>query len=204
MRIVSSLNIAALLFIITVYCLMREPEPKVEVVDPIKESLEQSETVNSEYGYVDLGLSVKWATMDLGTTDIVMRGKYYSWSEIDAPSKEWGREWRTPTASEMQELLDRCKWEQIVRTNKRGKPISTSFNSFIGYKVTGPNGNHIIIPYLDGSEDYWTSTNKRYIAFIPNTEYSGDIKIGESPNISIMDKNKVGWYDSAKIRPVRD
>ncbi|MBO4664921.1 MAG: fimbrillin family protein [Bacteroidaceae bacterium] len=40
------------------------------------------------YAYVDLGLSVKWATMNVGATSVTDYGKYYAWGETKAYGEE--------------------------------------------------------------------------------------------------------------------
>ena len=40
------------------------------------------------YAYVDLGLSVKWATMNVGATKVTDYGKYYAWGETKAYGEE--------------------------------------------------------------------------------------------------------------------
>ena len=75
----------------------------------------------------------------------------------DAARANWGGDWRMPTRTEMQELIDNCEWEW------------TAQNGVNGYKVTGPNGNSIFLPaagYRFGSSldyageygSYWSST----------------------------------------------
>lgn len=93
---------------------------------------------------VDLGLSVNWATKNLGAATSEDAGNYYAWGEIepkatytsenyihnganlganiggteyDAATKSLGEGWRMPTKEEVQELLDKCIWvwkERIV------------------------------------------------------------------------------------------
>ena len=134
--------------------------------------------------YVDLGLSVKWATCNVGANKPEDYGNYYAWgetktksdyslsnsvtygksfsdiggkSQYDAARANWGGTWRLPTKAEQQELLDNCTWKW------------TTQNGVKGYKVTGPNGNSIFLPaagYRGGwslygaGEDgyYWSST----------------------------------------------
>lgn len=111
--------------------------------------------------YVDLGLSVKWATCNVGASSPEQYGKYYAWGEINVLSvyssyysKTWGRKiddiqgnpqydiarakwgaaWKLPTQAEMEELMEKCTW---IWTTKNGKN---------GYKVIGPNGNSIFLP----------------------------------------------------------
>ena len=134
--------------------------------------------------YVDLGLSVKWATCNVGATSPEEYGDYFAWGETspkekyteknsltygiqmsdisgnaqyDAARANWGGDWRMPTDEEMQELIDECTWTW------------TTQNGVKGHKVTGPNGNSIFLPAagsrdgssLDdagGSGYYWSST----------------------------------------------
>lgn len=58
----------------------------------------------------------------------------------DAARIEWGGNWRTPTSAEFGELMNNCTWE----SNKTNSSI----------KITGPNGNHIVLP----SGSYWTAS----------------------------------------------
>ena len=111
--------------------------------------------------YVDLGLSVKWATQNIGASRSSDYGDYFAWGEVtpkkkytdencstynkpmsdisgdsfyDAASYNWGGSWRLPTYKEMQELVDKCKW---TWTNIAGHK---------GYMVKGPNGLNIFLP----------------------------------------------------------
>ncbi len=117
-------------------------------------------TING-HDYVDLGLSVKWATCNVGASSPSDYGNYYAWGETstkssyteansktygkdmgdiagnpsyDAARANWGGSWRLPTLEEIDELVDRCDatW--------------TTMNGHNGRKVTGPNGNSIFLP----------------------------------------------------------
>ncbi len=113
------------------------------------------------HDYVDLGLSVKWATCNVGAESPSFTGSLYAWGETstkssfteensvtyrkniwsiagdpeyDAATANWGSPWRMPTKEEMDELIDNCTWEW------------TSPEEYIyGYKITGPNGNSIFL-----------------------------------------------------------
>ncbi|MCD7721667.1 MAG: zinc-ribbon domain-containing protein [Prevotellaceae bacterium] len=140
-------------------------------------------TING-HGYVDLGLSVKWATCNVGASSPEGYGSYYAWGETstkssydednsrtwevsmgsiagnpsyDAARANWVGTWRLPTADEIDELTDKCKWTW------------TTVGGHNGYKVTGPNGNSIFLPaagfrcgasLLDAGEYgfYWSAT----------------------------------------------
>ena len=135
--------------------------------------------------YVDLGLSVKWATCNVGASKPEDYGDYFAWgetstkstysegnskttgeqmndikgnSQYDAARANWGGSWRLPTKKELEELENKCIWTW------------TTQNGVKGYKVTGPNGKSIFLPaaghrgesslYRVGEGgSYWTSTS---------------------------------------------
>ncbi len=110
-------------------------EEKQEVVDSmsVPQGVEQSSAQ-----YVDLGLSVKWATCNVGAKNPYEKGNYYS---FDAAQKLG----RVPTREQFQELLDKCTWKW------------TQMSGVNGYKVTAKNGNSIFLPaagYLLGTDVY--------------------------------------------------
>lgn len=130
------------------------------------------------YEYVDLGLSVKWATCNVGAESPEDYGDYFAWGETeakeyyerssykhcegtstsltkyctssnygtadnkpwleledDAAHVNWGGNWRIPTDSELEDLMDYCTWEW------------TTQNGIYGYKATSKiNGNFIFLP----------------------------------------------------------
>ena len=45
--------------------------------------LTPADGIENGYGYVDLGLSVKWATMNVGATKPEECGNYYAWGEVE-------------------------------------------------------------------------------------------------------------------------
>src|SRR5574344_89143 len=107
--------------------------------------------------YVDLGLSVKWATCNLCASRPENFGKFFQWgnpvpfsaedvdeeetdqvedtidmadisgTKYDAARVNWGEGWRMPTMNEMDELLCKCKWDEVTINEKDC------------YKVTGRN-----------------------------------------------------------------
>ena len=134
---------------------------------------------------VDLGLSVKWADMNVGATKPEEAGYFFTWGDVeplvedevqlfnrhswynyrwckgterslrkyntkedygivdqrttllpedDAATIYWQGDWRMPTKEEVDELLEKCKWEW------------TEQNGVKGAIITGPNGNHIFLP----------------------------------------------------------
>ena len=156
--------------------------------------------MDNGHEFVDLGLSVMWATTNIGANAPEEYGDYFAWGEVspketygwktykycegsyktltkynydsskgavdnktvldysdDAARVNWGGNWRMPTYEELNELFTTCKWEWTVQNGVRVR------------KVTGPNGNFIILPaagYILGDalskEDsdgrYWSSS----------------------------------------------
>ena len=139
------------------------------------------------HSYVDLGLSVIWATMNVGASSPEDYGDYFAWGETspkssydednsktydnssynhdiggdsstDAARANWGGSWRLPTKEEFQELIDNCNWTW------------TTLNGKAGYKVVSKkNGNSIFFPaagsrygtsldYAGERGYYWSST----------------------------------------------
>lgn len=83
--------------------------------------------------YVDLGLSVLWADQNARGFYTHYEIKYYFPGET------------LPAEDEFKELINKCTWEW------------TQFNNVNGYKITGPNGNHIFLPAA-GNPDYYGDT----------------------------------------------
>ena len=120
---------------------------------------------------VDLGLSVKWASFNLGAVDETGYGGYFGWGdatgektafregfyapgirntgirgnvEYDIAAAKLGGHWRLPTPDEVQELLQKCN---SVRTTKNGVP---------GALLTGIGSkkeNTIFIPFAGYRQD---------------------------------------------------
>ena len=97
------------------------------------------ETEPKDYYYWD---SYKWCNGSERTQTKYCTDRYYGTVdnkttldlEDDAAYVNMGSEWRMPTTTELQELIDNCTWTW------------TSQNGVLGYKVTGKNGNSIFLP----------------------------------------------------------
>ena len=147
---------------------------------------------------VDLGLSVKWATFNVGAYKPSDIGDLFYWAEntpskigspkfwkidvhtignisgdviYDAATKMYGINWRLPTTVECQELIDLCKWETKI------------YDGVEGRLITGPTGNSVFLPcnqksFKTGkyeSGHYWTSEPHHGWR-----ESSDDLRFGES------------------------
>ena len=135
------------------------------------------------YDYVDLGLSVKWATHNIGAKKMTDVGEYYAWGETtpyvekltyknygwgfppcsddailasiyDTATELWGRSWRMPTGKELKELIDRCTWTWVDNMNN---------TSMSGYVATSKiNGKSIFLPaskFISGTSSYTPKDN---------------------------------------------
>ena len=124
--------------------------------------------VHNGYEWVNLDLSVKWATSNLGANSPEEYGGYFAWGETtpklifsfndytyfdavdvgflyynlpknrDAATVNMGGSWRIPTDNEIKELRAKCGWKWTNDYKGTGAA---------GYIVTSrSNGNHIFLP----------------------------------------------------------
>ena len=173
--------------------------------------------------YVDLGLSVMWATCNVGAGSPEDYGEYYAWGETKTKSSydegncatygksigdiggtsrdvarvKWGSPWRMPTKAEFDELLNtaNCTWEWTTLNGKKG------------YKVTSrKDDNSIFLPAagwrygtsLDRTDswgDYWISTP--YESYTQSAYYLHF-------NGSLRDTDWLGRYFGYSVRPVAE
>ncbi|MCF0213577.1 MAG: hypothetical protein HUK13_03885 [Muribaculaceae bacterium] len=92
------------------------------------------EAEKCDYNAVDLGLSVDWASYNVGTYDPLGLGMMDNWDCFNNSHSYYVNPWRMPTMAEFQELASKCKVERLESGN-------TTY-----YKFTGPNGNSITLP----------------------------------------------------------
>jgi hypothetical protein len=121
--------------------------------------------------YVDLGLSVKWATFNVGATSPEDYGDYFAWGETEPKETySWATyKWCDGTSTNMTKynatdgktiLEPTDDAAQVHRGGKWRMPTKaecqelidsctwewTTSNNINGYRVTGPNGNSIFLP----------------------------------------------------------
>ena len=104
---------------------------------------------------MDLGLSVKWATCNVGASSPEDYGNYYAWGETstkssyteensktygksmgdisgnasyDAARANWGSTWRLPTLDEIGELIETCDWKRKRLNGKKGYKVTSKVN----------------------------------------------------------------------------
>ena len=106
--------------------------------------------------YVDLGLSVKWATCNVGANTPEEYGDYSAWGEVetkesyepnnykfvnggsavndkntldienDVAHKEWGGKWRMPSREEFDELIQNCTWTWTTQKGVNGFLVTSN------------------------------------------------------------------------------
>lgn len=170
--------------------------------------------------YTDLGLSVLWSNHNVGASDEKDNGTYYGWgntntnlstnlneypcasppssihgTEYDVAHEVWGGGWRMPTLAELKELKNLCDWELVEYSQK----------TF--YKVTGPNGNSILLPlagYKRGDE-YKSVGEGGFIwsseLFDGNNQFAANLTFGKK---GYVETSGYFRYGGQSIRPVID
>ena len=190
-------------------------QPK-DTPQPKPKKMPQPNTING-HKYVDLGLSVKWATCNIGASKPEDYGDYFAWGEdetkseyteensatyfkdnytfLDAAKAKWGGTWRMPTAEEFEELLDNCTWTW------------TTQGGHDGYKVTSKkNGNSIFLPaagYRYGSSLYYAGACGDYWSSTPYASRS-DLAYSLYFNFSYRYVNYYNRYYGRSVRPVSE
>lgn len=120
-----------------------------------------SEFLGENEDFVDLGLSVNWASTNMGANKVTDSGNYYkgieindlnNWNKIpnvfggsyyDPVTNSLGENYRLPTRSEWKELINKCEWNW------------DEIDGVSGYLITAKNGNKIFLPSVGG---YWSCT----------------------------------------------
>jgi len=130
---------------------------------------------NSEY--VDLGLSVKWASRNVGAAGPEQTGGFFSWSEDDIAHARLGGSWRMPTTKEINELIKECTWSWASVKGEIGFLITskkrryTDRSIFLPYYYGGTSGD---VAYWSGSLDVGPDGGAASLWF----DFMGNIKTG--------------------------
>lgn len=139
-------------------------------------------TTGADERIVDLGLSVKWASRNIGAETETGSGYYVRWgalSEIhysyggsgnisgnpdyDIAQAEWGDEWRMPTRAEFEELKTYCTATQEKINGVSGVRFSRGKNSIFIPFAGGRAGS--TIQNTNKAGYYWTSEGEVGIAY---------------------------------------
>lgn len=174
---------------------------------------------------IDLGLSVKWASWNVGASSPEDYGGLYGWADpignntstnnTDYPNNnppsnicgtnydiahiKWGENWRLPTKNEILELCEKCSWKW------------TSYKGVNGYMITGPSGNYIFLPAAGQRYDTKITSQKNFGYYWSGTLYSYDWLGTLHNNASCLSFSKAQYqasftqrYFGCSARPVSD
>ena len=134
--------------------------------------------------WVNLGLSVRWATCNVGASSADGQGDRFAWGETE-PKSEYSQEnykfWSESdegftkynawgdgkTRLDALDDAASANWGEGWRLPTQAEQdelrekcswSSVTVNGTTGYQVTGPNGNSIFLPFADGKGHYWSSS----------------------------------------------
>ena len=153
----------------------QEPtEPPFGFVNRDKTGIEKHVCTIQGHEYVDLGLSVKWATCNVGANAPHEYGDYFAWGETETKRKYIAENCKTIECIKVRKgflklrIETRCidkreNFKDTARSNWGGSwrlPTRREMEELVnkctwtwttqsgvnGYKVTGPNGNSIFLP----------------------------------------------------------
>ena len=152
----------------------QQPSKPAKPAKPVSKPRSTTGTLNG-YDWVDLGLSVKWATKNVGASSPSDYGDYFAWGETQTKKRfDWdncfdcldstGDSWGTykiggktsisPTSGHdaarenwggTWRMPTDAEFEELCDETKCDWTW-TSQGGHEGYKVTGPNGNSIFLP----------------------------------------------------------
>lgn len=169
---------------------------------------------------IDLGLSVKWASCNMGAESEYARGGSYIWGDEtgsrnvgttiinlnsgnisgtyhDIATTLWGGKWRLPTKAEWLELKN-IEWTE------------ETVNGITGVRITGKNKNSIFLPctgvypegkYINYMGFYWTSES--YYSVPDATIKAYIMKFTTESNGFAIENNYYNGYLLA-VRPIQD
>lgn len=176
------------------------------------ENSSQGNTGSSDkHTAVDLGLSVLWATNNLGSTNAAEYAPRYNWgrkeneeyndwkkwldegknnitsTDRDIVQTTWEEGWRLPSYSEARELVDLCKCTAETRNDVRG------------LKVVGPNGNSIFLSIEKG----YSATLGLYMTGTRESKNMTLILVADADEVK-LDYGSTSITGSLFVRPVKD
>lgn len=135
--------------------------------------------------YVDLGLpsGTKWATMNVGATDVTDYGNYYKYgfgadtyqvtsgesdyrgtenplaASADTAIQSWGGGWHMPTKEQYQELVGNTTYQWVTIDGVNGAKFTAQNGNYIFFPATGFYYHDEVRLHSRGSLSYiWAST----------------------------------------------
>ena len=185
------------------------------------------------YDWVDLGLSVKWATKNVGASSPSDYGGYYAWGEtrtkdnydwescfdcLDSTGTSWGTYkigGKTSISPTSGHDTARENWggtwriptiAEFEELGTKCKWTWTSQGGHEGYKVTGPNGNSIFLPaagWRHGTDRDRVGEYGYYWSSTLSSSYSYDAR-GLGFDSSYLGPTNLSRGNGQRVRPVTD
>ena len=133
----------------TVYAEVVSTPPNFKIDNVADKSQSSAHNVVVGIEFIDLGLSVLWANMNIGAKRPDEFGVYVN--KVDSTTTGLVAEWNlkgalVPTIAQFEELKSKCYWEPA------------EYYGVSGYDVKGKNGNKIFIP-LSGDNNHMGFVN---------------------------------------------
>ena len=179
--------------------------------------------------YVDLGLSVKWATCNEGAATTLEVGYYYNWNyndalwnvflnkafikaEGDITKLQQGEDWRTPSNDEMIELLSYCTFTWVENSDSCGFKVTSNIEGFTDRSIFIPI-QKTTVPiyeivntsngghYLNPVDSSYSYKGNYMTNFISGSIRPGYLRLYEGD--FAMSKNGEPFWDKYFIRPVK-
>lgn len=139
--------------------------------------------------WVDLGLpsGTKWATYNVGTTNIHGVGTRIAWgetstkklfspdtykhqgvslvsfagdAEYDLATAQWGEQWHTPTLQQWQELIEHCQWQYVMINGIHGVLFTSrkTYNTIFLPSTGYTDDETYKLKHTTYNLAYWSST----------------------------------------------
>ena len=178
--------------------------------------------------YVDLGLSVKWCTCNVGAATPLDQGYLYKWNgiwnvfadnsfvkgESDITKLQKGEDWRTPSNDEMIELLSYCTWIWVENADSCGFKVTSDIEGFTDRSIFFPVIKeripiHEIVRINDIKYTFKVVDSTYYYRgnymtnFINDENRPGYLDCGGHYPMPTMHKNGYPGLDDFHIRPVK-
>lgn len=172
---------------------------------------------------IDLGLSVKWRSRNLGAGNYLELGNSYgnhdkyelrkdfpefkekgecniAGTKYDYAYTALGGGWRMPTLEEWKELRDKCEWHMLIQ------------NEVPGFQVIGPNKNSIFLPtefsiVIENAfvtEVMYCSSDVGYLGGIKTMFLISDVAFVGGISMGAYRIEEMQIIDTAFIRPVHE
>ena len=144
------------------------------------------------HAWVDLGLpsGTKWATYNVGTSQIHGVGTRVAWGEIatkktfspsayslnnvelpsyagdakyDLATTKWGEGWYTPTKEQWDELVEHCDWDYVMINGINGVHFTSrkTYNTIFLPSTGSTDDETYKLKYTTYNLAYWSSTGSR-------------------------------------------